>query len=417
MNSPPNIGLIDCNNFFVSCERLFRPDLQDRPVIVLSSNDGCVVARSQEVKDMGIPMGVPYFQIKDIIKKENVTIFSGNMPLYRDISRRVFDVVRDEVQVVEQYSVDEAFFVIPKDMNPTEFIKSLKDRIETLVGMPVSIGVASSKTRAKFASSVAKKQQGIFVCDESKWLAQSELVRIESIWGVGAGLAKKFALHGIKSVADLSDAPSDRVQILFGVAGQRLQAELRGVCTSAVDKKRPLQKSLMSSRSFAKTTSDKSIIKDALAYHVRHIAADLRAMDASTKVISISLRTSRHGDFFLRGGSADSTLVSATNDTFLLLETATSLLDSLFDPEVPYQKVGVVVRDICPSSTAPASLFAETSVNKSSVLQAIDIVNNKVGRELITIGSRLQTDTWQSRSEKRSPAYTTRWSDIADVSA
>jgi len=411
------IGLIDCNNFFVSCERLFRPDLEGVPVVVLSSNDGCVVARSQEIKDMGIPMGVPYFQIKDTLQKAKAVVFSGHIALYRDISRRVFEVVRQEVDTMEQYSIDEAFFCIPADVDAHQYIAHIKDTVEQLIGIPISIGVAASKTQAKYASTIAKKTGGLHVVDAAQWQQLVPDIRIEQIWGVGAGLARKCKQHGIVTVADMLQLDTARVDAVFGVVGRRLQSELAGVIASPVESKRLLQKSLMNSRSFSKTTQDIAILADAAAYHTRQIAAELRSMGAACTVLRLSIRTSRHGDFFLRGGSKEVMFQAPTADTFELINTAEKLLQELYEANVPYQKVGVQVGGILLQDDKPATLFADTKPDTKALLQAMDALNVSAGRELLTVGSRLRTDAWKAKSETRSPAYTTRWKEVVVVSA
>ncbi len=411
------IALLDCNNFFVSCERLFRPDLHGKPVLVLSSNDGCVVARSQEVKDIGIAMGVPYFQVKDIVQEYKVQIFSGHLALYRDVSRRVFEVLAERVDVMQQYSVDEAFFVIPDDVKAETLISELKQIVEQQIGIPVSIGVGFSKTQAKCASEIAKKTAGTHLISSESWSKLLTTLPIASVWGVGRGLSLRFGEHGIKTAQDLLVVPTERIQLLFGVVGRRLQAELAGLICDPVARKRELQKSLMSTRSFAKTTSDMSILADAVAYHTRHIAADLRAMEAGATTMRVSIRASRHGDFFLRGGSKEVVFTSATNDTIAMVRAAEEALEALYEPDVPYQKVGVSVIGIHPQSSVPLTLFADSAVDNSALLQAMDAINATAGSEMITVGSRLQTKAWQAKSGMRSPAYTTRWSDIATVSA
>jgi DNA polymerase V len=230
-------------------------------------------------------------------------------------------------------------------------------------------------------------------------------------------MSARFGVHGIKTVQDLLVVPAERIQVLFGVVGSRLQAELTGVVCDPVGNKRELQKSLMSTRSFAKTTSDMGILADAVAYHTRHIAADLRAMEAGATTMRVSIRASRYGDFFLRGGSKEVVFTSATNDTMLMVQAAEEALVSLYEPEVPYQKVGVSVVGIHSQNAVPQSLFADDTVDNSSLLQAMDAINAAAGNEMITVGSRLKTNTWQARSRMRSPAYTTRWSDIAKASA
>ena len=362
-------------------------------------------------------MGVPYFQIKDTLQKAKAVVFSGHIALYRDISRRVFEVVRQEVDTMEQYSIDEAFFCIPADADAYQYIAHIKDTVEQLIGIPISIGVAASKTQAKYASTIAKKFGGLHVCDEVLWQQSVSDIRVEQIWGVGAGLARKCKQHGIVSVADLLQLDTSRVDAVFGVVGRRLQSELAGVIASPVESKRLLQKSLMNSRSFSKTTQDIAILADAAAYHTRQIAAELRSMGAACTVLRLSIRTSRHGDFFLRGGSKEVMFQAPTADTFELINTAEKLLQELYEANVPYQKVGVQVGGILLQDDKPATLFADTKPDTKALLQAMDALNVSAGRELLTVGSRLRTDAWKAKSETRSPAYTTRWKEVVVVSA
>lgn len=421
----PRIALLDCNNFFVSCERVFRPDLEGVPVVVLSANDGCVVARSQEVKDIGIPMGVPYFQIKDIVKDKDIQVFSGNLTLYRDFSRRVFTLVRQWSDQVEQYSVDEAFFTVPElpADELTQQLHKLQTRIKQEVGIPVSVGVGFSKTQAKCAAQEAKRTTGVSIVPTHKHKTAFGTLALEQVWGIGSRLAVQLRSHGLHTVADLCQADAAQVSQLFGLAGSRKQAELQGQPQSQITDARPLQKSLMSSRSFSRTTTDQSVIADAVAYHVRHLAASLRSIQATTRIVRVSLKTSRHSDWFLRGGSREVLLPSATADTVTLLQFAQTMVEQLYEPGVPYQKVGVVLHDIQAVAGQTGSLFSDAdgfgkdAADRSGLLAVVDQLNATVGSELITIGTRLKTDQWQSQSARRSGRYTTHWADIACVSA
>jgi DNA polymerase V len=410
------IGLIDCNNFFVSCERAFRPELMGRPVAVLSSNDGCIVARSEEVKDIGIPMGAPLFKVKDMIKDNNVTVLSGNITLYRDMSRRVFEVLRSQYQVVEQYSIDECFFEVHGSetvANLVAQLRQMRELIKRQTGIPVSIGIAASKTLAKCAAATAKTANGVFYAD-AQWVSDSvHPLGLQHIWGVGAGLSRQFASASLHRVSDVVNAYPERVRQLFGINGAKLQCELRGVSALPVTTTRPLQKSLMNSRSFRTLTNDLAILHDAAAYHTRHIAAELRAMQAGAGAVRVVLQTSRHGDWFMRGGSQEHTLVQPTNDTMELLRVVQATVQVLHEPDVPYQKVLVAVSQIAPLASATQRLLTDhTSADTSGVLAVVDRLNTRADRELITIGTRYRTQAWQPKSANRSPAYTTRWSDI-----
>jgi DNA polymerase V len=408
------IGLLDCNNFFVSCERLFRPDLAGKPVVVLSGNDGCIVARSQEVKDMGIPMGVPYFQVKDILKKAETTTFSSHFALYRDISRRVFSVMREELDLVQQYSVDEAFFLCdPADQG---LAVRVKQAVERQVGIPVSLGIAPTKTLAKHANTYAKKGTGVHFLDSENWQEDSKAVPLASIWGVGGQMEMRYKEHNIRSVHDLLSADASRVERIFGVHGVRLQLELSGVSALPFTQKSEPQKSIMSSRSFGKETSDASIIHDAVAYHVRHVLQDLRSMNSKSKSIRVSVRPSRHGDYLLRGGSKEAVFAVPTDNTLEVMKIAKELTLSLMEDDVLYKKVGVVLSGFTSNEVSQESLFPDVVAAKTSALMPIiDLLNKRLGKDAVSIGKHQNTQKWQPLSELKSPSYTTQWDDLKRV--
>ncbi len=410
-------GLLDCNNFFVSCERLFRPDLIGKPVVVLSGNDGCIVARSQEIKDMGIPMGVPYFQVKDILKKHETTCFSSHFALYRDVSRRVFAVMREELEVVQQYSVDEAFFQC--DGPDASVALRVKKAVESRVGIPVSVGLAPTKTLAKYINSKAKKGVGVAVFDADNWEDEMKNIPLSAIWGVGGRMEMQYKKHTLVSVQDLVLADTERVKILFGVHGVRLQKELSGIPMYSLGEQAEPQKSIMSSRSFKARTTELSVLADAVAYHVRHAMVDLRAMNQKTQCLRVSIRPSRHGDFVLRGGSAEVIFAAPTDDTFRVLEEAQKLTKSLYEAGVPYKKVGIVLSHFSASQATQPALFATEAhdIKTNELMPIIDMLNKKLRKDSVVIGSRLHGAKWQARIDARSPAYTTQWKDIQTVKA
>lgn len=411
------IGVIDCNNFFVSCERLFRPDLRTRPVLVLSSNDGCVVARSQEVKDIGIPMGVPYFKVKDIIKDNGITVFSSHFALYRDVSRRVFSVVKAQLDTVELYSIDEAFFTIEGPEH--EIIKTLtrlKNTIEREVGVPVSIGVGPNKTIAKWVVDRAKKTGGLSVFSKTEWEKCTGTIAPGELWGVGPQLSRRMRESAIDSVATFVVRTPAWVERHFGVHGLRLQAEIAGMVAYPVETTATTKQSVTSSRSFRTTTTDKRILSDAVAYHTRHVAANLRAMNRKTDVIRLAIRPSRHSDFVLRGKVGEQKLAHPTNDTFTLLAATQHLLETLYEHDVPYRKVGVTVPAIYANELVQTALFETTTTpNRVALMAVIDGLNTRAGKEIVLIGERKQGSVWQAKRDAQSPAYTTKWTDVAEV--
>lgn len=411
------IGLLDCNNFFVSCERLFRPDLKSTPVVVLSSNDGCIVARSKEIKDKGIPMGVPYFQVKDTLKDIGAVTFSSHFALYRDISRRVFEVMSRELGEVEQYSIDEAFFTLKGNGEDVMTkITELKDIVEREVGVPVSIGVATSKTAAKYASSVSKKTGGLFVYTAAEHEPSMHGTKLSEIWGIGLRSALSYKQHGILTVGDLLKQERRQVKSLFGVFGERLWLELQGIPAVGNGRQHGSQQSILSSRSFKETTNDKAVLKDAVAYHVRHAAEDLRSMKLKTSSIQVMLSTSRHGDYFMQGGFESVMLEAPTSDSFVLLKAADMLVDRIYKPDVPYKKAGILLQHFSPQTVQQLNMFEDETVAKTSTLMPVmDALNKKSGSAVLLLGSHLKTTAWESSRESRSPAYTTSWNDIAKV--
>jgi DNA polymerase V len=415
------IAVLDCNNFFVSCERLFRPDLVGKPVVVLSSNDGCVVARSQEIKDMGIVMGVPYFQVKDILTKAHTTSFSSHFALYRDISSRVFQVVKAHVPLMEQYSIDEAFFTLTETnkVDAEAAMRRLKATVDRMVGIPVSIGVSTTKTQAKHASKRAKKAGGVVVMDSSDWEETSVTIALADIWGVGGRLSRRYREAGIETVSDLILAPKARIETLFGISGVRLQAELSGRVQYPVTKGKTMQKSILSSRSFKSNVTSLAMIKDAVAYHVRHAVSNLRALGLEAGYLTVSLYPSRHGAYVLRGGTQEVVFTIPTKNTGEIMHEALQLVERLFEPGVPYKKAGIMLGRFTPTDSAQPTLFQATLEPKFSetVLATVDHLNAQFGRSTVTLGRQTKSPDWVARHDQVSPAYTTNWSELKVVKA
>lgn len=385
--------------------------------MVLSSNDGCVVARSQEVKDSGIPMGVPYFQVKDTLKDSGAAVFSSNFTLYRDISARVMSVLRELVVPVEQYSIDEAFFLLDEATAQAQAAQ-IRSTIEQRVGIPVSVGVAPSKTLAKLANRSAKAESGVAVWSVDDWHDRADQVALGELWGVAGGRSRQFAAHGLHVAADLMAADRASVRQLFGVEGERLYGELHGRMIDRVTPARALQKSLMSSRSFRAASTDPSVVSDAVAYHVRRVAEDLRGMHAVASRMTVSIRPSRHGDFILQGGQEECVFTSPTNSTAAMLAAAQAAVQRMWRPGVPYQKAGITVADIQPETVVSQSLFPEPSHDRSAAVeQVVDTLNHRFGLDTVTLGRRLQENAWKSDCAHLSPHTTTNWANLPSVTA
>lgn len=412
------IGLMDCNNFFVSCERLFRPDLLGKPVAVLSSNDGCIVSRSREVKDLGIPMGIPHFQIKDLCKKHGITLFSSNFALYRDISTRVMAALKEEYDICEVYSVDEAFFTIPDDVS-LESLYAVRARITQKTGIPVSIGVARTKTLAKVANAIAKKGDGVCVLDEEGWQRTVEELPCGSVWGIGRQTAAFLSKENISTVGELLRKDAQFIRSNLGVVGERLCLELRGVSVHPVgSRSEDEQGSYTSTRSFAAPVFDKLTLMSALGHHAAHVAEKLRKDGCVASRLTIVARGSRFGTFSHREGAMTSILTIPTNDTFVITKEVSRLLGLLFDPEVPYKKAGVVLGGISHSTQATGSLFAAEDTSKTAQVNMVaDALNERFGSGAIRQAVTLGAEKWQEQKKLKSKEYTTQWSEIASVKA
>lgn len=412
------VALLDCNNFFVSCERLFRPDLRKKPVVVLSSNDGCVVARSQEVKDMGIPMGVPHFKVKKEFAQAGVVVFSSNFTLYRDISARVMRTLRAEVEDMQQYSVDEAFFAVTLRAGEIDIseakIHHIKQIVEQRVGVPVSIGVARTKTLAKVANHIAKKGSGVHLLTDEMWEEASHNMKIGELWGVGRGLSQRFADVGIETPRDLMEADRAQISKIFGVVGARLKNELLGHAATTLDRKLELQHSIMSTRSFGAATDDLPAIERALAHHIEHAAAELRDMGGVAQVVRILVRPSRFSDYAFQGINQEIVLDEVTDDTRVFLRVGMSALRRAHRAGVPYKKAGAILSGITKKEMQTDSLFAPMS--DGVVMKTIDDINRRFGPDGVTFfgGNKKNTLT---KSAHHSGHKTTRWQAIPTVKA
>lgn len=410
---------MDCNNFFVSCERLFRPDLMGKPVAVLSSNDGCIIARSQEVKDLGIGMGIPYFEIKELCKKEKITLFSTNLTLYRDISVRVMSALKEEFDSCEIYSVDEAFFDVPEGLD-TEYFVEVRDRIIQKTGIPVSIGIAETKTLAKVANGIAKKGTGVYILRKEARENVVKNISCGSIWGIGRQTSAFLSQSGVQTVGELLIQDKAYIRQSLGVVGERLCLELSGVPMYALgESSEDEQGSYTSTRSFAESTSDKLVLMSALGHHIAHVAEKLRKDECVAATLTIVARASRFGTFSHREGSMSVILTMPTNDTFVLTREVSKLLDRLFDPEIPYKKAGVVVGGIQPIAMKTSSLFESQDEEKktSKINDITDVLNHKFGSGTIRQAVTLGGEKWRERKSLKSPEYTTQWSEIASIKA
>lgn len=419
------LALIDCNNFFVSCERVFQPQLRFRPTLVLSSNDGCVIARSQEVKDLGIPMGIPLFKIKDMVKKYSIVLRSTNFNLYRDMSRRVMNVLRQYTDQIEVYSIDEAFIQIPKNVPPFKYCNAIREQVLLQTGIPVSIGIASTKTLAKLANKKAKERQtsSIFIFDNIQ--KQKRILKetsVGEIWGIGKEFVIRLTEKGIKDAYQLTYMPDTILKKIFGMGTLKCAYELRGIHTYEFKTISNPKKSIISSRSFEKRITTKNILWKTIAHHIDEVSRELRHSHQITNCLHIGIYTNRFGLQKYNSRTKQCILPHATNDTTILLSTAQILFDSLYEKNIEYSKSGVRVSELYPDTYAHSKTLFDSDIPspRSSLDFIIDTIEKKHGSRSIVRGSLLDSKfsskSWQSKSSMKSSEYTTSWSGLLSIS-
>ena len=424
-------AIVDCNNFYCSCERLFKPELKGKPLVVLSNNDGCIVSRSDEAKALGIAMAGPYFQAKPLIRQHNVTAFSSNYHLYGDLSWRVMETLRLLLPPgrVEVYSVDEAFLDL--DHIPKDQIRETAIRIRTIVeqwtGIAVSIGVAPTKVLSKIANRLAKKHKDITDCVlvlDSPRTIQQALVKtdIEDIWGVGFRYAHKLRQQGINNAYELSiKDPSWGRKYMGGVTGTRLLKELRGESCIEMGEDRLVKKMIATTRMFGSPVHDVKDIKEAIATYTSRAAEKLRRQHGAAKVVSVFIvpKEQSHNTYFRHGPTISShvTLPLATSLTQELIKPAVELAEQLYEEGRTYKKAGVMLSGIVPDESVQGNLFMpETLNNRRLLMSTMDNVNFAMRDDILKFASSGTARNWKMRQELRSPRYTTRWDELCEVS-
>ena len=411
--------LVDCNNFYASCERVFNPQLAARPIVVLSNNDGCVVARSNEAKRLGIGMGVPAFEVEDIINKNGVEVFSSNYALYDDMSGRVMETLSTFTPEIEIYSIDEAFLNLAGfNCSLTEYGQKIQKTVRQWTGIPVTVGIASTKTLAKIASRIAKrsaKADGVLDLTDSPYLDRALIATpVEKVWTVGIKTALKLKRAGIETAFDLSKADINWIRNKLGVVGARTVYELRGICCYPLEQNPPAKKSMTVSRMFGKPVESLEELKEAIAAYTSRAGEKLRQQYLAACVMTVFVTTSR----FIKNKYFNSYTVEfgvATNDTVELVRSALACIDKLYRKGHKFKKCGVILNGLVSEGQIQRSLFDDTDRDKSkSLMQAIDAVNARVGCPLHLAAEGLN-QSWGVKFSRRSHRYTTRWSELPEV--
>lgn len=412
------IGVVDCNNFFVSCERVFAPKLIGRPAVVLSSNDGCVVARSNEAKAMGIAMGIPFFKVKGLVESGQLCALSSNYALYGDMSRRVMSVIRRHVPEMEQYSIDECFIVLPEIEDYQAFGCRLSQIVEQWTGIPVSVGLAHTKTLAKLASRFAKKHKGYRGCclidTQEKRRKALELTNLRDVWGIGRKSAAKLEQMGLHTAWQFARSEQKQIRKLMGVAGEETWRELNG--ESVLGLTMPTQrKSIQSTRSFNRPLLTTRELHTALADFCAQVAEKLRKENACARTVGIFFATDRFNPnvpFIQR--TAIHSFDVATADPREFSSATRGLLEGIYTDGIPTKRAGVWVDGIEHAAIQRGLFDRVDRERQKRLLQTIDSVKLKMGRDSLRLASQEHVESIVS-SELRSPSYSTKLSDILRV--
>ena len=422
-SKPALWALVDCNNFFASCEKLFRPDLTDRPVVVLSNNDGCIVARSKEAKALGIPMGEPGFKVRDLLKRHNVEVFSSNYALYGDMSARVIDALEHVCPAVEQYSIDEAFVRFEGALlaDPVAVARTMRETTLQWTGISVSVGVGATRTLAKIAGDIAKKGDGVCLLPDptsSELEALLKMTPVGDIWGIGRQLTKKLHAEGVTNALQLRNAGEQWVRKRLTVTGWKTVLELRGIPCINEDEAPTPRRTIVSSRSFAKKVFDREVLDEAVSHFTVRAAERLRREKLTAGGIEVYIRTSRHvnrEDFYAAADQIP--FLKASSDTGAMLDAAHRILNRIFKQGPAYAKAGVMLFDLAPRSRRQSSLFddGKADARREDLMAAVDGINRRFGRGALRFGSEGPADgqaDWHMRQERRSPGMTTKWDEL-----
>ncbi len=414
-------ALVDVNSFYASCETVFRPDLKGKPVIVLSNNDGCVIARSAEAKKLDIGMGGPYFKIKDVLRRHNVHVFSSNYALYADMSLRVMTILEEMAPAVEIYSIDEAFMNLTGVRNCRvleEFGREIQQRVKRETHLAVGVGIAPTKTLAKLANHAAKKWSKTGgVLDLSNLERQKKLmalVDVAGVWGVGRRISKKLNAMGINTALDLSEQSTWVIRKHFNVVLERTVRELRGEPCLELEEFAPVKQQIVCSRSFAGRITEYADMREAVCNYAVRAAEKLRGERQYCRQIGVFIRTSPHaeGEIFY-GNQAIIKVLTPTNDSRDIIRVATEALDRIWREGCRYMKAGVMLGDFFSQGVAQLNLFDDIQppANSETLMRVIDGINQSGKGKLWFAGQGIQK-SWAMKREMLSPAYTTRYADL-----
>ncbi|HDP24836.1 MAG TPA: Y-family DNA polymerase [Deltaproteobacteria bacterium] len=415
-------ALVDCNNFYVSCERVFNPSLAERPVVVLSNNDGCIIARSNEAKNLGIRMGHPLFQCRDLVERHRIAVFSSNFSLYGDMSHRVMDTLARFTPEMEVYSIDEAFLSLEGVCSdPEDYARRISRTVKQWVGIPVAIGIGPSKTLAKAAARAAKKHpahDGVFDITSCREETLSG-IEVDDIWGVGRRYARFLRGHGIVSALDLARAPDAWVKKHLTIEGLRTVMELRGISCMPIDSAPAPKKAIMCSRSFGRKVYSLEELQEAASAYTSKAAEKLRRQGSAASFIQVLLIEFPFNHGFPKCAVSSLKIPVATAYTPELSGYAKTLIERIYRPGPAYRKVGVLLSGIVPRGQVQMNLFhpSREGPKELALMNTLDRINTRWGSGTIGYASSGFSRPWWMRQEKRSARFTTSWAELPLVKA
>ena len=419
-NQPALFALVDCNNFYASCERVFNPVLNVKPVVVMSNNDGCVVARSEEAKAVGVGMGVPIFQIQDKIKAHGIEVFSSNYALYGDMSRRVMQTLSLFTPELEIYSIDEAFLNLAgfEERNLSEYAQQIRATVRQWTGIPVSIGIAGTKTLAKVANRAVKKKiaGNTGVLDLTALSTHDGLLRqiaVEDVWGIGPSLSRFLKARGIETALALRDADPRWIKQQLGVVPMRTVLELRGIPCIPLELHPPSKKNICVSRGFSRPVETLAELEEAVASYATRAAEKARRGGLHASALTIFVQTNRFRDDPQYNNAASFSLMAATADTQELIQTALRGLRAIYRKGYRYAKAGVLLNDLVDAGHMQTTFFDERDrVRSLRLSNAMDRINADYGAETLHYAATGFSRTWRTKFMRRSPRFTTRWDEL-----
>lgn len=415
-------ALVDCNNFYASCERVFNPKLREKPIAILSNNDGCVISMSDEAKDLQLPFGAPIFKWEVFCKANGIEILSSNYPLYGDMSSRVMSILQQFTPDVEVYSIDEAFLGFKgfERYNLEDYGNQIRQRILKWTGIPVCVGIAPTKALSKVANKIARKfpkeTKGVYVIDsEEKQIKALKWIKLEDVWGIGRALQKRLASKNCKTAFDFTQLSNDWVRKNFSITQWKLKKDLEGVPTLKLDEIKT-KRAIATTRSFEYTFSDIDNIKERISTFANSCAEKLRKQESSCHMIIVMLSSDRHKKNLEQHRASKVVKFSFPTDSSLTIcKHAVEAVSSIFKEGIKYKRAGVIVTGLVPTFNHQLNIFEHENPKHKPLMTAIDGINKKYKDYKIKLGNQDLERTWKMRQERLSPRYTTSINDIIKV--